>query len=533
MFTSRRLVALNTFSDLVSKVRETIRQNAISIKMLNGDFSTTQEEVNTTAYADAVATYLSFAVDRCIDYWSSIATWHSSNQQVRCTFARQAISMTWDYIEANPFSNSSGGWISLYSSTIEALQNIPCSAKGVASQIDATSSEIYRESIVVSTDPPYYDNICYADLSDFFYVWLRRSLSSIYPELFSTLLVPKEPELVATPYRFNGKKQKAKEFFETGLKKAFQRMRKMASNRYPLTIYYAFKQTETEINRKNGKSTIASTGWETMLEGLIQAGFSITGTLPMRSEQHHRMIANNSNALASSIALVCRPRPDDAPSATRRQFLKQLQKEFAADLWQVYLDDQNCADEYRDPTEFFRRTYLTEGLKDLLTNALIRLSGKGGDLVIELQTNFGGGKTHAMLALYHLCFGVSAQDLPGCETIFNETEIDNPPPNVKTAIIVGNKISPGTPDIKRDGIEVKTLWGEIAYQLGGKEGYAMVADADRTATNPGDKLKELFNRYSPCLILVDEWVAYARQLHYEKDLPGGDFDTHFTFSSNP
>lgn len=332
LFTSRQLVALNTFSDLVSKVRETIRQNATSIEMLNGDFSTTQEEVSTTAYADAVATYLSFAVDRCIDYWSSIATWHSSNQQVRCTFARQAISMTWDYIEANPFSNSSGGWISLYSSTIEALQNIPCSAKGVASQIDATSSEIYRESIVVSTDPPYYDNICYADLSDFFYVWLRRSLSSIYPELFSTLLVPKEPELVATPYRFNGKKQKAKEFFETGLKKAFQRMRKMASNRYPLTIYYAFKQTETEINRKNGKSTIASTGWETMLEGLIQAGFSITGTLPMRSEQHHRMIANNSNALASSIALVCRPRSDDAPSATRRQFLKQLQKEFPADL---------------------------------------------------------------------------------------------------------------------------------------------------------------------------------------------------------
>ena len=332
LFTSRQLVALNTFSDLVSKVRETIRQNATSIEMLNGDFSTTQEEVSTTAYADAVATYLSFAVDRCIDYWSSIATWHSSNQQVRCTFARQAISMTWDYIEANPFSNSSGGWISLYSSTIEALQNIPCSAKGVASQIDATSSEIYRESIVVSTDPPYYDNICYADLSDFFYVWLRRSLSSVYPELFSTLLVPKEPELVATPYRFNGKKQKAKEFFETGLKKAFQRMRKMASNRYPLTIYYAFKQTETEINRKNGKSTIASTGWETMLEGLIRAGFSITGTLPMRSEQHHRMIANNSNALASSIALVCRPRPEDAPSTTRRQFLKQLQKEFPADL---------------------------------------------------------------------------------------------------------------------------------------------------------------------------------------------------------
>lgn len=206
------------------------------------------------------------------------------------------------------------------------------------------------------------------------------------------------------------------------------------------------------------------------------------------------------------------------------------QAEFAADLWQVYLDDKNCADEYRDPTEFFRRTYLTEGLKNLVSNALIRLSGKGGDPVIELQTNFGGGKTHAMLALYHLCLGVSAQNLPGCEAIFTETGIDNPPQDVKTAVLVGNKISPGTPERKKDGTVVKTLWGEIAWQLGGKEGYEMVADADQTATNPGDKLKDLFNRYSPCLILVDEWVAYARQLHYEKDLPGGDFDTHFTFA---
>lgn len=332
LFTSRQLVALNTFCDLVDEVREIIKKNAIGIGIKNDNLSQNKDGTGTTAYADALATYLAFAVDRCTDYWSSIATWHNSNQQVRCTFARQAIPMTWDYIEANPFSNSSGGWISLYNSTIESLQNLSCSAKGIVTQIDAATSDIYRESIVVSTDPPYYDNIGYADLSDFFYVWLRRSLSSIYPDLFSTLLVPKEPELVATPYRFGGSKQKAKEFFETGLNKAFQRMRKMASNRYPLTIYYAFKQTETETNGNNGNSTIASTGWETMLEGLIQAGFSITGTLPMRSEQHHRMIANNSNALASSIALVCRPRTDDAPSVTRRQFLKQLQKEFPADL---------------------------------------------------------------------------------------------------------------------------------------------------------------------------------------------------------
>ena len=196
----------------------------------------------------------------------------------------------------------------------------------------------------------------------------------------------------------------------------------------------------------------------------------------------------------------------------------------------MYLDDKNCADEYRDPTEFFHRTYLTEGLKDLLTNALTRLSGKGGDPVIELQTNFGGGKTHAMLALYHLCFGLSALDLPGCEAIFTQTGIDNPPKDVNTAVLVGNKIDPGTPEYKKDGTVVKTLWGEIAWQLGGKEGYEMLKDADENSTNPGDKLKDLFNRYSPCLILIDEWVAYARQLHYEKDLPAGDFDTHFTFA---
>ncbi len=204
------------------------------------------------------------------------------------------------------------------------------------------------------------------------------------------------------------------------------------------------------------------------------------------------------------------------------------QAEFAADLWQVYLDEGS--DEYRLPTEFFRRTFLTEGLKQLLTGALLRLSGKGGDPVIELQTNFGGGKTHAMLALYHLCFGVAAKDLPGLEPVFQSAELDNPPDNVKTVVIVGNKISPGQTHPKKDGTVVRTLWGEIAWQLGGKEGYEMLRQADETGTNPGDTLKDLFNRYAPCLILIDEWVSYARQLHAENDLPAGSFDTHFTFA---
>jgi hypothetical protein len=218
---------------------------------------------------------------------------------------------------------------------------------------------------------------------------------------------------------------------------------------------------------------------------------------------------------------VVTPHPDVA--AGRYQ-----QAEFAADLWQVYQDEGS--DEYRLPTEFFRRTYLTTGLQQLLTNALKRLYGQGGDPVIELQTNFGGGKTHAMLALYHLCFGVSADDLPGLEPVFTAAGVSQPPGNVKTAVLVGNKISPGQPRKTKDGIVINTLWGELAWQLGGKEGYEMIRQADETSTNPGDVLTQLFNCYSPCLILIDEWVAYARQLHDTNDLPGGTFDTHFTFA---
>jgi predicted AAA+ superfamily ATPase len=218
---------------------------------------------------------------------------------------------------------------------------------------------------------------------------------------------------------------------------------------------------------------------------------------------------------------ITTPHPDVASG-------RYQQAEFAADLWQVYLDEGS--DEYRLPTEFFQRTYLTEGLKQLLIGALLRLSGTGGDPVIELQTNFGGGKTHAMLALYHLFFGVSAKDLPGLEPIFQEAGINEPPAKVNTVVLVGNKISPGQIHHKSDGTQVRTLWGEIAWQLGGKEGYERIREADETSTNPGDALKDLFNHYAPVLILIDEWVAYGRQLHDKSDLPAGDFDTHFTFA---
>ncbi|WP_392533736.1 DUF1156 domain-containing protein [Nostoc sp. C117] len=333
LFTPRQLVALNTFCELVSEAREKILSDALASEIPDDNLPLCEGGKSATAYADAVATYLAITVDRMSDYNSSICSWHSGRDTIRNTFARQAIPMTWDFAEVNPLSESTGNFIGAVDWIAKVIEISPCRTQGFVQRIDATKSDIYAKSIVVSTDPPYYDNIGYADLSEFFYVWLRRSLSLIYPDLFCTILIPdKERELVATPYRFGGSKQKAKEFFETGLSETFKRMREMAHDGYPLTVYYAFKQTETddEVSLTEGKGnseTRASTGWETMLEGLIKAGFSITGTWPMRTELSNRTIASGTNALASSIALVCRPRPETAPSSTRRQFVNILKRE--------------------------------------------------------------------------------------------------------------------------------------------------------------------------------------------------------------
>uniref|UniRef100_A0A7C1FH22 ATP-binding protein n=1 Tax=Caldilinea aerophila TaxID=133453 RepID=A0A7C1FH22_9CHLR len=217
---------------------------------------------------------------------------------------------------------------------------------------------------------------------------------------------------------------------------------------------------------------------------------------------------------------VVTPHPDVASG-------RYQQAEFAADLWQVHLGQGS--DEYRDPVEFFRRTYLTESLKRLLVGAVERLSGQGGDPVVQLQTNFGGGKTHSMLALYHLFSGIRPGGLPGVDTVLAEVGV-TALPSVRRVVLVGNKLSPGNPIVKPDGTIVRTLWGELAYQLGGPEAYARIAQDDERATSPGDRLRELFNTYGPCLILIDEWVAYARQLHDQSDLPGGSFETQFSFA---
>ena len=331
LFTARQLVALTTFSNLVSKVREQVQHDAVVTGMLNDNLPLSEGGIGAIAYADAVAAYLGLCVSRLSNYCSNLCVWssHSKDELAKQVFMRQTLAMTWDFAETNPWTEAGGSWNSNLQWMTKAIPNQKLLSQLSASvvQCDATQ-QVFALHPLISTDPPYYDNIGYADLSDFFYIWLRSSLKNIYRNLFDTLLVPKAQELVATPYRFGGDKRAAERFFETGLSKAFIRIRETQHLDYPLTVFYAFKQSEADLDNRDSNSglVVASTGWETMLEGLIQAGFTVSGTWPMRTE----LIANlkkNIGALASSIVLVCRPRPDSAPSTTRRQFLTTLKRE--------------------------------------------------------------------------------------------------------------------------------------------------------------------------------------------------------------
>jgi putative DNA methylase len=309
LFTRRQLVALTTFSDLVKEAR---------LKSL--------EDGASEEYADAVATYLALGVSRLADIANAFCVWETSKTQVRHLFARQAVSMLWDFAEANIFAGAAGDFEVSLGNLLKALIRTPSDGHGLTKQLDATAIE--TKKMLFSTDPPYYDNIGYADLSDFFYVWLRRILSAAYPDLFSTLLVPKVQELIASPDRFNGDKEQAKLFFESGFGQVMERIHTYQDSSYPVTIYYAFKQTDSEDDADNDDVlTTASTGWETMLEGLTRADFQITGTWPMRSELGNRPRSLGSNALASSIVLVCRARAESAPLTTRKDFLAAMKKE--------------------------------------------------------------------------------------------------------------------------------------------------------------------------------------------------------------
>jgi len=324
LFTDRQITTLSLFSNLITDVILKVKQDALSIGLQDDNIGIDYGGTGAKAYGEAVGVYLALVIDKETDYSSSLCSWHASRELIRNTFARQAIPMIWDFCEVNLFSNSSGGWKNCLEWIVKCLQTITTSADGYAIPQNAVELDP-KKTIVISTDPPYYDNISYADLSDFFYIWLRNSLKDIYPILFSTMQTPKENELIVDPRRHNGNKEKAREFYEFGMSQVFKKMRKTVSNDYPLTVYFAFKQSESpEVDESNIK--ISSNGWENILQAIINAGFSITGTWPLRTEMMARSVAMNSNALASSIALVCRPRANNAQSITRRTFILELRE---------------------------------------------------------------------------------------------------------------------------------------------------------------------------------------------------------------
>lgn len=324
LFTNRQLTALTTFSELVSEAQKQAEADAVTAGLPNDHIALSEGGTGARAYGEAVGVYLSFLINKMADRGSSICSWDSSREGLRNTFGRQAIPMVWDYAESNPFSNSSGCFNNMLEWVSKCIIEFPAATEGEVKQFDA-QSDCGLRNIMVSTDPPYYDNIGYADLSDFFYVWMRQALKQTYPNLFRTMLVPKAEELVATPYRFDGSVEKARDFFEDGMLHTCQQIHQYAREDIPVTIYYAYKQSDTDTGENEAKT--ASTGWETMLSAVIQAGFAITGTWPMRTEMSNRSIASGTNALASSIVLVCRKRPEDAPMVTRRNFIAELKRE--------------------------------------------------------------------------------------------------------------------------------------------------------------------------------------------------------------
>ena len=317
LFTNRQLTMLTAFSDLLPEVQEEVRRDALRAGMSESD----AEE-----YAGAVSIYLALAVDKLTDYHSTLCSWSPSVKSLIHTFTRQAIPMVWDYAEGNPFCDSSGNFSNMIDWIVEVLEKLPADPQGEAHQHDAQVLDSSVRSMIVSTDPPYYDNIGYADLSDYFYIWMRRNLREVYPKLFRRVLVPKSEELVANPYRHGGSKQKARDFFEAGMLEALKNIYRYATNEYPVTIYYAYKQKEAK------DSEGGSAGWETMLKAVIEAGFQVTATWPIRTERTARLNGIDTNSLASSVVLVCRKRPENAKGNTRVKFERELREKLTPAL---------------------------------------------------------------------------------------------------------------------------------------------------------------------------------------------------------
>jgi putative DNA methylase len=319
LYTPRQLLALTTLSDLVGEARARLITDGAD-----------------EAYANAVCTYLAFAVDKCAEYNCSLVPWYPKEDRPKGVFARQALPMVWDFAEVNPLGDIGGSFAASVGIVAGALEGVHLRGRGEVRMQSATRSDVVAP-VLVSTDPPYYDNIGYSDLSDFFYVWLRRSLGAIYPEYFATVLVPKAEELVANPFRHDGDRRAAERSFEAGLKTVFGRLREVHDQRFPMTIYYAYKQAEEGA----GEAGAVSTGWETILGAMLSCGLQITGTWPVRTERTGRSVAMGTAALASAIVLVCRSRPQGANLATRRQFIDTLRAELPNSL--RALQDGNIA----------------------------------------------------------------------------------------------------------------------------------------------------------------------------------------------
>lgn len=319
LFTDRQLAALSTLSDLVHEARDQLERDAVVFGLDANPILLSDGGKGARAYAEAVSVFLAFGISKMTDYHSTITTWHSGREIIRNAFGRQALPMTWDFTEANPFSKSTGNWHNCVDWGVKTIGQLQLSSDGSVTQQDA-QSVTYPPGSVISSDPPYYDNIGYADLSDYFYVWMRKSLRESFPDLFSVISTPKSEELVATPYR-HGSKEAAEAFFLDGMSKAIHCMASQSSSAYPATIYYAFKQSEI------AQEGISSTGWATFLQAVMQAGYSVVGTWPLRTEMANRMIASGTNALANSVVLVCRKKEASAETITRAEFIRALKRE--------------------------------------------------------------------------------------------------------------------------------------------------------------------------------------------------------------
>jgi putative DNA methylase len=323
LFTNRQLRTLTAFTDCLHFIENEIERDAVNAGFKDDHILLNNGGDGAKAYAEALKVYLVFSIDRLADFSTCVSRWSISNEKAMNCFSKQAIAMTWDYPEVNIFGNAVGSYKQITSYIADCIRTIPnVEGLAVAEQRDARNDCNLR-NIMVSTDPPYYDNIDYGDLADFFYIWMRRSLKNIFPNLFSTLTVPKMDELVASPYRHNGDSEEAKKFFENGMLRTCMQISKYTRDDIPVTIYYAYKRNDTSEN----KGIAVSSGWETMLNAIIQSGFSITGTWPIRTEQAYRSVSMGTNALASSIVLVCRKRPENAPPITRRNLITELRRE--------------------------------------------------------------------------------------------------------------------------------------------------------------------------------------------------------------